>query len=60
MFEILGVLVGLYVLQSTIRGEVFAKSGIWGRTVSRAESPGYFWSIIATYSGLSVMLLTVF
>lgn len=60
MFKLLGILVGLYTFQSVNKGEVFAKSGMWGRTVSRKDSPQYFWVVIAIYAGLSVALLTVF
>lgn len=60
MFKILGLLVGLYTLYATLKGEVYAKDGASGRVVSRAESPEYFWVVIAIYAGLSVALLTVF
>jgi hypothetical protein len=60
MFKLLGALVGLYTLYAAINGEVYAKSGAWGRTVSRVDSPEYFWVVIAIYAGLSVALLTVF
>ncbi|MGR9087025.1 MAG: hypothetical protein ACU841_08130 [Gammaproteobacteria bacterium] len=60
MFKLLGILVALYTFQSIHKGEVFAKSGLWGRTVSKSNSPGYFWLVIAIYAGLSAALLTVF
>jgi hypothetical protein len=60
MFKILGVLVGLYALYAAVDGKVYAKSGAWGRTVSKVKSPEYFWLIIAIYAGLSIALLTVF
>lgn len=60
MFKVLGVLVAVYTLRAAIKGEVIAKSGAWGRTVSRAHSPEYFWIVIAIYAGLSVALLTIF
>jgi hypothetical protein len=60
MFNIPGVLVGLYTLYAAVTGEVYAKSGVWGRTVSRVESPDYFWVVITIYAGLSVALITVF
>ena len=60
MFKALGALVGLYTLYAAVRGEVYAKSGAWGRTISRAESPAYFWVVIAIYAGLAVALVTVF
>ena len=56
----LGVLVALYTTYAAIKGEVYAKSGPWGRTVSRVDSPEYFWVVIVIYAGLSVALITVF
>jgi hypothetical protein len=60
MFTMLGILVGLYALYAAFTGAVIAKSGAWGRTVTRADSPRYFWTVIAIYAGLSIALLTVF
>lgn len=60
MFKALGVLVALYSLYATMSGEVYARSGMSGRTISRQHSPRYFWVIIAIYAGLSVALMVVF
>jgi len=60
VLKILGVLIGLYTLYAAIHGEVYAKSGVWGRTISRVDSPEFFWVVITIYAGLSVALTTVF
>lgn len=60
MFKLLGALVGLYVVIAVARGEVFAKSGVWGRTVTRHDSPEYFWVVVTIYGALSIALLTIF
>jgi hypothetical protein len=60
MFKMLGMLLALYTLYAALKGEVYAKSGAWGRTVSRGGSPEYFWLVIAIYAGLSLALLTLF
>lgn len=60
MFKALGLLVALYTLYSVVKGEVYAKSGAWGKTVSRAESPEYFWVVIAIYAALALALVTIF
>jgi hypothetical protein len=60
VFKVLGIFVGLYTLYAALKGEVYAKSGASGKVVTRAESPGYFWVIIAIYASLSVALVTVF
>jgi hypothetical protein len=60
LFRALGIVVALYVAYAASTGEVYAKSGMWGQMVQRAESPAYFWVIIVIYAGLSVALMTVF
>ena len=60
MFKALGILVGLYAAYAAFSGEVYAKSGPGGRTISREDSPGYFWVVIAIYAGLSAALILVF
>jgi hypothetical protein len=60
MFKALGALVALYTIYAAASGEVYAKSGTGGRTVSRQDSPGYFWAVIGIYAGLSFALIMVF
>jgi hypothetical protein len=60
MFKALGVLLAGYTLYAALRGAVYAKAGPAGRLVTREESSGYFWTVIAIYSALSLALLTVF
>lgn len=60
MFKLLGALLALYTAWAAMSGQVFAKSGPSGRTVTREDSPEYFWIVIAIYAGLSAALLTVF
>lgn len=60
MFKLLGALVGVYAVASAFKGEVYAKSGAWGRAISKQEEPRYFWVVIAIYGALSIALLTVF
>ena len=60
MFKALGIFVVGYALYAAVTGEVYAKSGPWGRTVSRERSPEYFWIVIAIYAGLGIALMTIF
>ena len=60
LFKLLGVLVIAYTLYAAWRGEVFARSGVWGKTSLREQSPRYFWAVIAIYGLLGLALLTVF
>ena len=59
MFKALGVLVGAYAVYAAVKGEVYAKSGPWGRTVSREDSPEYFWVVVTIYAGLGLALVTI-
>ena len=60
MFKILGVLVGLYTAMAVVKGEVYAKSGVSGRTILKGQEPRYFLVVIAIYSALSLALLFLF
>ena len=60
MFKALGTLVLLYAACAAVIGEVYAKSGAGGRTVSRDDSPGYFWGVIAIYLGLGLAMTLYF
>jgi hypothetical protein len=60
MFHVLGVLIGIYTVYAAMAGRVYAKSGPFGRTVVRDESPRYFWVVIVIYAGLTIALLFVF
>jgi hypothetical protein len=60
MFRLLGVLVALYTLYSALRGEVYARFGAGGRSVNKLGEPGWFWTIIVIYTGLSLALMFVF
>lgn len=60
MFDALGIVVGLYTAYAAFTGSVYAKSGPWGRKVTRQDSPGYFWTVIAIYAGLSAALVFIF
>jgi len=60
LFKGFGVLLAIYTIYATSQGEVYAKSGVWGKTISRTDSPRYFWVAIAIYALLSLALLTIF
>lgn len=60
MFKVLGVLVAIYTAHAAFRGAVFARSGAWGRSITRSESPRYSWVVISVYAALSVALVTIF
>lgn len=60
MFKALGALVLAYTGYAVAVGEVYAKARWHGRQVSRAESAGYFWIVVACYACLGAALLTVF
>jgi hypothetical protein len=60
MFKVLGILLAAYVMFAGFRGEVFAKSGVWGGTIKRTESTAYFWTVVGIYAALSLALMFFF
>lgn len=60
MFTALGVLLCLYTLYGLIAGEIYVKSGVWGKQLSRADSPQAYWAAIVIYTALAIALMTVF
>jgi hypothetical protein len=60
IFKLLGVLLALYVARALVSREVFAKSGIWGRTYYRGQDRVNYWGAIIVYSLLSLALLFMF
>jgi hypothetical protein len=60
MFRLIGALLVLYTLFAAINGEVYAKSGVWGRTIRKADEPTYFWIVIGIYAALSIALFVIF
>lgn len=60
LFDLLGVALAIYTALSVARGHVFARAGLWGRSVMRTEEPQQFWMIIVVYAGLSLALIFVF
>jgi hypothetical protein len=53
-------LVLLYAVYAAVTGEVYAKSGAGGRTVSRDDSPRYFWVVVVIYLGLGLAMTLYF
>jgi len=60
IFKGLGLLVAVYTVYAALSGSVYAKSGAWGRSVTRANAPRYFWAVIACYALLALALLMIF
>lgn len=59
-FEVLGIVIFLYTLYSSVIGEVYAKDKISGRTILRLEEKVYFWAVISCYFLLSLALIFIF
>lgn len=59
-FRLLGLTVGLYAAYSLVTGTVYARHRMWGRTFRREEEPFAYWSAIAAYGALALMLIFVF
>ena len=41
-------------------GTVYAKRGPGGGVIERADSPRYFWLVIACYAALAIAMITIF
>jgi hypothetical protein len=57
LFKALGLLLAGYVVMAVLRGAVYAKSAVWGRTFRRIDQPLRYWSAIAVYTLLCVALV---
>jgi len=60
LFKLLGVLVGAYAGYGLYSGEIYGRSGVWGRTFRRDEDRLGYWSAIVAYVVLALMLLFLF
>lgn len=59
-FRLLAALVALYVVYGLATGEVYAKSGVSGRTFRRDESPLGYWGALGSYAVLAGLLAFLF
>jgi Mn2+/Fe2+ NRAMP family transporter len=60
LFQVLGVLVLCYVGQSYLTGQVYAKHGVWGRTIRRDSDPWNYWFTLAIYTILAIAMFFFF
>ena len=60
LFGWLGVLLACYLAYALFSGAVYAKSGVGGRTFTRADDALSYWAAIGTYGLLSLALVLVF
>lgn len=60
MFKLIGIGVAIYTVIAVATGEVYAKSGPWGRKIFRREAPENFWVVVTIYGALSIALMTIF
>jgi hypothetical protein len=60
LFRLLGVLLVACLIQALHRGHVCARSGLFGRDLSRAAQPVSYWSAVVAYALLAAALLFVF
>jgi len=60
MFKILGALLALYVARCIVAGDVYGRSGLWGRSWRRDEDALGYWSAVGAYGALMLMLFFLF
>ena len=56
----LGVLLVAYLIQALHSGHVYARSGLFGRDLSRDAEPASYWSAVVAYALLAAALLFIF
>lgn len=59
-FDLLGVLLSIYVVACVLNGSVIVRSGIGARTLRRNSEPNQYWLGVGIYALLAVALITVF
>ena len=59
LFRLLGVLLVAYLIQALHSGH-YARSGLFGRDLSRDAEPVSYWSAVVAYALLAAALLLVF
>jgi hypothetical protein len=60
LFRLLGVLLAAYLIQALHSGHAYARSGLFGRDLSRDAQPFGDWSAVLAYALLAAVLLLVF
>ena len=60
LFRLLGVLLVAYLIQALHSGHVYARSGLFGRDLSRDAEPFSYWSAVVAYALLATALLFLF
>lgn len=60
LFQIGAVVLLCYVVRSYMVGEVYARSGIGGRTFRRDVEPFRYWFILASYALLAIAMFFFF
>lgn len=60
MFQGLAILLGLYIIFCLFEGKVDAKHGIKMVSVSREDSPGYYWIVMTIYTLLALAMFFIF
>ena len=60
LFRLLGVLPAAYLLQALHSGHVYARSGLFGRDLSRDAEPFGYWSALVAYALLAAALVFLF
>jgi hypothetical protein len=60
MFKMLALLLALYVARCLVVGNVYGRSGPWGRSWSRATEPLGYWGALGSYSVLALAMFFVF
>lgn len=60
MFKILGLLLFCYVIYGLVTGDIYGRSGVWGKTYRRENNALGYWSAISAYILLTLALIFFF
>ncbi len=60
LFDVLGILLAIYVCYAGLTGRVLAKAGPGAQSIARTDRPVYFWTVMVIYLGLAVALILLF
>jgi hypothetical protein len=60
MFKILAVLLACYVARCLVTGDVYGRSGAWGRSWNRNREPFGFWGAVGSYCVLALAMFFIF
>lgn len=60
IFDLVGALIATYALYAVWSGQVVVKQGPGARRIHRSEAPRAYWTYVALYAALAMVVILVF